>query len=81
MTWTAWMLSATALVLLMTIPALLTGSFAVKDIGGAEGSFATQAIGVPVTALILWLVNTMLGLRITPQQEGLDLELHGEQIA
>lgn len=72
------------------VGALLTGVFALKSIGGVDGSLATQAFGVIVTvlysgvmtALILWLVNILLGLRVSEEQEreGLDLELHGEHI-
>jgi Amt family ammonium transporter len=73
------------------IGALLTGVFAVKEIGGVSGSLAMQAFGVLVTtvyaatatALILGIVNLMVGLRLTPEQEqeGLDLQQHGEQVA
>lgn len=72
------------------VGALLTGVFAVKSIGGAEGSLLIQAVGVVgtviyasvVTALILWLLDKTLGLRVDADQEndGLDLEQHGEQV-
>lgn len=72
------------------VGALLTGVFAVKSIGGVEGSLLTQAVGVVgtvlyasfVTALILWLLDRTLGLRVDVDQEndGLDLEQHGEQV-
>jgi Amt family ammonium transporter len=72
------------------IGALLTGVFANERIGGAEGSLATQAIGAFATLLysavatwpILWLVNVVIGLRVTPQQErdGLDLSQHSERV-
>nr|WP_238482350.1 ammonium transporter [Noviherbaspirillum aridicola] len=71
--------------------ALLTGVFAVKEIGGVSGSLATQGFGVVVTvaysaimtALILGLVHAVVGLRVTPEQEqdGLDLQQHGEHVA
>ncbi|POZ63867.1 ammonium transporter [Chromobacterium alticapitis] len=70
--------------------ALLTGVFAVKDIGGADGSLATQALGVGVTAaycaivtfVLLKLVDIVLGLRVAEdeEREGLDLVLHGERV-
>ncbi|MCD0492010.1 ammonium transporter [Chromobacterium violaceum] len=70
--------------------ALLTGVFAVKDIGGADGSLATQALGVGVTIvycgvvtfILLKLVDIMLGLRVAEdeEREGLDLVLHGERV-
>jgi ammonium transporter, Amt family len=72
------------------IGALLTGVFAVKNIGGMDASLAKQAFGVVVTvlysgtmtALILAMINALIGLRLTPEQEreGLDLELHGEHV-
>ncbi|HEY8609118.1 MAG TPA: ammonium transporter [Noviherbaspirillum sp.] len=70
--------------------ALLTGVFAVKDIGGVAGRLSVQAFGVAVTAvyaavataLILGLVHAVVGLRVTPEQEqeGLDLQQHGEHV-
>ncbi len=72
------------------VGALLTGVFAVKSIGGVEGSLLTQSVGVVstvlyasfVTALILWFLDKTLGLRVDVDQEndGLDLEQHGEQV-
>jgi ammonium transporter, Amt family len=72
------------------VGALLTGVFAVKTIGGVEGDIGKQAIGVVATLLysgvmtwiILKLVNLIVGLRVSPEQErdGLDLALHGEHI-
>jgi len=72
------------------IGALLTGVLASPAIGGVSGSLPTQAIGVGatllysgvMTVLILWLVDRMVGLRVTAQQEvdGLDLSLHGERV-
>ena len=72
------------------IGALLTGVFADAAIGGAPGSLAVQALGVVCTlaysgiasALILWLVDALVGLRVTRQQEaqGLDLSQHGEHV-
>lgn len=73
------------------IGALLTGVLAVKEIGGVTGDLATQAFGVLVTtvyaaaatALILGVVHVVVGLRVTPEQEqeGLDLQQHGEHVA
>ncbi|OBU85665.1 ammonium transporter [Chromobacterium subtsugae] len=70
--------------------ALLTGVFAVKDIGGADGSLATQALGVGVTIvycgvvtfILLKLVNLAIGLRVAEdeEREGLDVVLHGERV-
>jgi Amt family ammonium transporter len=70
--------------------ALLTGIFAMKDIGGADGSLATQALGVGVTIvycgivtfILLKLVNLVIGLRVAEdeEREGLDVVLHGERV-
>ncbi len=77
--------------------ALLTGVFAVKAIGGTAGvlegnaaQFLIQAKGVAVTIVydaivtfvILKVVDMLLGLRVTEEQEreGLDISLHGEQV-
>ena len=72
------------------VGALLTGVFAVKDIGGADGSLATQALGVSVTAIycavvtfiLLKLVDLVIGLRVTTddEREGLDVTQHGESV-
>ncbi|HSW04442.1 ammonium transporter [Aquabacterium sp.] len=72
------------------IGALLTGVLAVPAIGGSVGSVAAQAIGVVATllysgivsALILWLVNLLFGLRVNAhdEREGLDLSQHGERL-
>ncbi len=76
------------------IGAVLTGVFASKAIGGAEGGFAQvklQLLGVGVTVLyvavatfiILKIVNLITPLRAPESQErdGLDLSQHGEQIS
>lgn len=70
--------------------ALLTGVFAVKSIGGADGSLATQALGVGVTAvycaivtfILLKIIDLVIGLRVAEEEEreGLDLVLHGERV-
>ena len=72
------------------IGALLTGVLASPGIGGVKGSLAIQAVGVGatllyggvVTAVILWVLDRSLGLRVIKQHEiaGLDLSLHGERI-
>ncbi len=72
------------------IGALLTGVFAVKDIGGVEGSLMTQAIGVGATAIycgivtfvLLKIVDAVMGLRVSEEEEreGLDVVLHGERV-
>ena len=72
------------------IGALLTGALASPAIGGVEGSVSNQAVGVVatlaysgiVTTGILWLVDGLVGLRVSAQQEvdGLDLSLHGERV-
>lgn len=72
------------------VGALLTGVFAVKSIGGVEGNLAVQAIGVVstviyasvVTAVILLIIKKVMGLRVEmdEENEGLDIEQHGEQV-
>ena len=72
------------------VGALLTGVFAVKSIGGVESSIGNQAFGVIVTvvysavmtAIILGIVNALVGLRVSEEaeREGLDLEQHGEHV-
>jgi ammonium transporter, Amt family len=72
------------------IGALLTGVFASKEISGMDGSILAQAKGVAVTLIygfvvsyvILVIVDKVIGLRVTEEQEreGLDISLHGESI-
>ena len=72
------------------IGALLTGALASKEISGADGSVLTQLWGVGATLiygflmsmLILKLVDLVIGLRVTAEQEreGLDISQHGESI-
>jgi len=79
------------------VGAILTGVFAVKDIGGTAGLLEgnpgqvwTQIIGVGATIaytavasfIILKVVDVVIGLRVTEDQEreGLDLALHGERV-
>jgi len=72
------------------IGALLTGVLASVRIGGAEPSMVAQALasfsvllysGV-VTALILFVVQRVVGLRVATadEVEGLDLSQHGERL-
>src|SRR5471032_784168 len=70
--------------------ALLTGIFAVKDIGGADGSILLQAKGVLTTLvysgvvsfILLKIIDMVMGLRVTEEEEreGLDVTLHGEHV-
>ncbi len=79
------------------VGALLTGVFAVTAIGGTKGVLEgnlnqlwIQAVGVGTTIaydavmtfIILKVVQAIMGLRVTPEQEteGLDLALHGESV-
>jgi ammonium transporter, Amt family len=72
------------------VGALLTGVFAVKDIGGADGSIVLQAKGVLTTLIysgvvsfiLLKVIDMVMGIRVTEEQEreGLDVSLHGEHV-
>jgi Amt family ammonium transporter len=75
------------------VGALLTGYFAVEAIGGTAGSMAQvmiQAKGVAITItytavmtyIILKVLDLVMGLRVTEEQEreGLDIALHGERV-
>jgi Amt family ammonium transporter len=75
------------------VGALLTGFFAVKEIGGTEGSFGqfiTQLEGTVITIvfcgvmtfIILKVVDLVIGLRVSEEEEreGLDISLHGERV-
>ena len=73
------------------VGALLTGVFASTDIdGGQAGNVLTQATGVAATLIygfvmsfiLLKVIDMVIGLRVTEEQEreGLDLALHGERI-
>ncbi len=72
------------------VGALLTGVFSSKQISGAEASMLVQAIGAfavlfysaGVTLVILLVLRFTIGLRVSPEEEqvGLDLALHGERI-
>ena len=70
--------------------ALLTGVFASKEIAGVDGSLLTQSKGVLTTVIygfvvsyaILVVIDKLIGLRVTEEQEreGLDISLHGESM-
>jgi len=72
------------------IGAVLTGVFAVKAIGGADGNVMLQLEGVATTLvysglgsfILLKLIDMTMGLRVTSdeEREGLDLVLHGERV-
>ncbi|WPG38085.1 ammonium transporter [Variovorax sp. EBFNA2] len=72
------------------VGALLTGVFADPRISGATGSVLTQAIAVGSvaiysatgTAIVLFLVHVLVGLRVDPESElvGLDLAQHKEHL-
>ena len=72
------------------VGALLTGVLASKEISGVDGSVITQLWGVMTTLIyggimsmaILKLVDLLVGLRVTPdeEREGLDITQHGESI-
>jgi Amt family ammonium transporter len=75
------------------VGALLTGWFAVEAIGETAGSFQQviiQAMGVGVTIvytaiatfIILKVVDVIVGLRVTEEEEreGLDVTQHGERL-
>ncbi|SFN50188.1 ammonium transporter, Amt family [Formivibrio citricus] len=70
--------------------AILTGFFAVKDIGGVDGNVLLQLKGVlftvvysgVLTFVILKAVDVVFGLRVPEEEEreGLDLTQHGERV-
>jgi Amt family ammonium transporter len=72
------------------VGALLTGVFAVKDIGGADGSVILQAKGVLTTLVysgvvsfvLLKVIDMVMGIRVSEEEEreGLDVVLHGEVV-
>jgi ammonium transporter, Amt family len=72
------------------IGALLTGALVSKEISGLEGSVLTQLWGVATTLvygfvvsmLILKLIDIVVGLRVSADEErqGLDISQHGESI-
>jgi Amt family ammonium transporter len=72
------------------VGAILTGVFAVKDIGGADGNVMLQLKGVATTLIysgvvsfvLLKAIDAVMGLRVAEEEEreGLDLVLHGEAV-
>jgi ammonium transporter, Amt family len=72
------------------VGALLTGALVSKEISGVDGSVLIQLWGVVTTLvygfvmsmIILKLVDLLVGLRVTPdeEREGLDITQHGESI-
>jgi Amt family ammonium transporter len=79
------------------VGALLTGVFAVEAVGGTKGmlegnvgQLLIQLEGIAgtviwcavVTFIILKVVDAIVGLRVTDEEEvnGLDIELHGETV-
>jgi ammonium transporter, Amt family len=79
------------------VGAILTGVFAVEAIGGTPGllegnggQVLTQLYGIVATIvwsavasfILLKVIDLVIGLRVTPdeEREGLDLSLHGESI-
>jgi Amt family ammonium transporter len=72
------------------VGALLTGVFAVNDIGGADGSVILQAKGVLTTLvysgvvsfILLKVIDLVMGIRVSEEEEreGLDVVLHGEVV-
>jgi Amt family ammonium transporter len=75
------------------VGAALTGLLAVEAIGGTAGSFAQmvkQLWGIVavvlwsgiVTAVLLKLIDLVMGIRVTKEEEveGLDISLHGESL-
>jgi ammonia channel protein AmtB len=72
------------------VGALMTGYYASPLISGATGSVATQALGVlavvlysaVVSAVLLWLTNFLIGLRVDndAEQMGLDVSQHREHM-
>ncbi len=75
------------------VGALLTGVFAVESIGGTAGSMGqlwiqAESVGITIaytavmTFIILKVLDIVMGLRVTEEQEreGLDIALHGERV-
>ena len=79
------------------IGALLTGVFALEAVGGVKGllegnagQVVSQAMGVGVTVvycavvtyILLKIIDVVIGLRVTPEEEteGLDITQHGETV-
>jgi len=73
------------------IGAILTGVFAVKELSGLDASVLTQCEAVLFTLVysglvsfvLLKVIDLVIGLRVSEEEEreGLDVTLHGEQVA
>lgn len=73
------------------VGAILTGVFADKALSGFDANVTTQAIGAfstliysaIATWIILLLVDAVIGLRVSAEdeQDGLDLSQHAERVA
>lgn len=73
------------------VGAILTGVFADKALSGADANLTMQCIGAfstllysgIVTWFILLLVDLLIGLRVSPEdeQDGLDISQHAERVA
>ncbi len=72
------------------VGSLMTGLFASKTVSGVEGSLLAQLTGVgavvvysaAVSAVLLWVVNLVVGLRVDAASEeiGLDMSEHRERL-
>jgi len=72
------------------VGAILTGVFNVKEISGSDADLLVQVGAVATTLvvsgvgsfIILKVIDMVIGLRVTDEQEreGLDLSLHGERV-
>jgi len=64
-----------------TLGALLTGIFAVSSINQAAGVAIAWGISLVGTLVLLFIVDKVIGLRVSPEHEsaGLDLSQHGEE--
>ena len=72
------------------VGSLLTGVFASRTIAGVDGSVLTQAMGVGAvmlfsllgTAVLLWITDRAVGLRVdeASEQQGLDIAQHREHL-
>ena len=88
---TAWILTATALVLMMTLPglALFYGGLGLANGVSATSQFGVQLLSVAITIgwtvlasyVILRVISRVIGLRVDQQDEieGLDPRKHGER--
>jgi len=79
---TAWLLTSTAIVLMMTIPglALFCGGQVLTQLYSVAVTMAYTALA---TFVILKAIDPTSGLRVTEEseREGLDIRAHGESVA